>query len=77
MDKPVEFTHDPRRVMVAAYNRLMSRPPGKVPQPVRETQIRMLAAGIAAYDRMSPELSALHHTYRFALAVLNKERRAE
>lgn len=63
------FLHDPRRVMVAASKRLLAHPGG----PVRDSQLRLLAAGIEGMDTMSPELTALHETFRFALRVLDKE----
>jgi hypothetical protein len=63
------FLHDPRRVMVAAYNRLTHSHSGG---PVREAEARLLAAAIAAYDMRSGELTDLHHVFRMALVIIGK-----
>lgn len=70
-----EFVRDPRRVMAAAHGVLAKRiATSMVEQPVRELQVQLLAAGVAAMDRMSPELTALHYTYNMALDILGKKR---
>lgn len=81
--KQDEFIHDVRRVLQAAYNRLIANDvngdergiPGTAQRPLHDAQVETLRLAIKGMDVMSYELSSLHYAYRTALVVLGYDRR--